>query len=347
MLNIHSGIGHPKIVTGETILSWVCRGLSLEQLENPHLFRMAIQRYFTPGSLEVGLISEWPQTYDSDVEFDESSELISVLQDTYDECTTFIGGYFRSSGLPLTNLHYRNLSCEDCLAHSFFSFRFPVWKKDWCYLTSAYCPEHQRLLTCPPTLPPIESRMWDCYLHNLWRGRSPAKPEERRLALLAGKAQAWIQKRVATHPLESDVLHSLYGLLLSRRTLHAVEGVAASGFGHPPRSPYRWCLNVQDRLDFGMHSANGVQRGGAMLLMGWLLGLYPAKDINNAIHGNRMVRRSLPKNPRMLGSLAARVCTSREEGELIAHQLKALRKYETENIAEFMDGLNAVLLSLR
>lgn len=32
MLNIHSGIGHPKIVTGETILSWVCRGLSLEQL---------------------------------------------------------------------------------------------------------------------------------------------------------------------------------------------------------------------------------------------------------------------------------------------------------------------------
>jgi hypothetical protein len=344
---MYLGVDYPKIITGETVLSWACRGLSLGLLKNPHLFRAAIQEYATPQPVDVGAIPEWPESLSLDLEFDESSELISLFHESYTESPAVIGHYFSDSGLPLTRLRYRTLSCEDCLAHSFFSFRYPVWKKDWCYLTSAYCPVHHRALACPPTLPAVENRMWDCYLHILWRGRSPVKPEDKRIAILATKAQAWIQKRALTHPSDSDGLHHLYGVLLSRRTLFAPEGVAASGFGHPPSSPYRWKLDIKARLDFGMNSANGAQRGGAMLMMGWLLDLYPAKDIDNAIRGNRMVRRSLPINPRTLGSLAARVCTTKEEGELVAHQLQALRKYETKNIAEFLAGLNAVLSSLR
>ncbi len=345
---MHSDSAIPKIVMGETFLSWVCRGLSLGQLYNTHLIRSLIKQHSTPELAEVGGVPEWPGAHVPDLEFDDSGELKSLLYEAYKEETAArFDCYFGSSGLPLTQIRYRTLSCEDCLAHSFFSFRFPVWKKDWCYLTSAYCAEHHRLLTSPPTLPPMQSRMWDCYLHNLWRGRSQANSEEKRLALLVGKAQGWIQNRIASIPAESDVLHTLYGVLLSRRTLSAAEGVAASGFGYPPRSPYRWPLDVNNRLEFGMHSANGAQRGGAMLLMGWLLDLYSDKDIENAIRGNRMVRRSLPKSPRMLGSLAARICTNRAEGQLVAHQLQALKTYGTDNIAEFMTGFHAVLSTLR
>lgn len=346
-MNIYINPRWHKIIAGETILSWVCRGISSGKLKSPHLFRSIIQKHSAPESIDAGAIPQWPQPFDSDPEFDESSYLISLLCEIYNEPVGSVNGYFRKSSLPLTNLRYRILSCEECLAKSFLSYRFPVWKKDWCYLTSAYCTEHHKLLTCPPVLPPIASRMWDCYLSNLSRGVSPVKADDKRLALLAGKAQAWIQRRAQIHPSESDALHALYGVFLSKRTLPAVEGVAASGFGHPPRAPYRWPLSMQDRLSFGMNSASGIQRGGAMLLIGWLLEIYPAKDIHNAIRGNRMVRRSLPTHPRTLGSLAGRICTTREEGEMLVNQLQALREYQTHNIAEFMTGLKAMLLSMK
>lgn len=346
-MNVMSVVDHHKIILGETILSWVNRGLSLGCLSEPHLFREAIRKSVTAEYCEPGEVSKWPIILVSDIEFDESSQLLSLCSDVYNISNKVLRLYFGSRRLPLTKLPYRSLSCEDCLSHSFISTRFPLWKKDWCYLTSAYCPIHLKALRSPPALPSIESRMWECYLHILKLERSPATYEEKRLALLAVKAQSWVQARALSHPSESEALHILYGLFLSRRTLYAVEGVAASGFAHPPGSPYRRHLNVQDRLNFGMHSSDGAQRGGALLLMGWLLELFQASDINGAIRCNRMVRRALPKNSRILGFLAARVFMTREEGEFVARKLQPLKDYKVGSMCDFLDALNVGVESLK
>lgn len=340
-------VDNHKIVIGETILSWVYRGLSLGCLRNPHLFRAAIQKAVKSEYCESGEVSKWPMHLDSDIEFDASSELACLYSEIYNVSIDVIRIYFGGDKLPLTNLLYGSNSCEDCLSHSFMAVRFPVWKINWCYLTSAYCPIHLKALRSPFTQPPVESRMWNCYLHTLQLGLNPVNYEEKRLALLVVKAQSWVQRRIVNHPGESDVLHTLYGLFLSRRTLYAVEGVAASGFAHPPRSPCRTHLDVLDRIDYGMHSANGTQRGGALLMMGWLLELFPTTDINGAIRSNRMVRRALPRSPRMLGFLAARIFISREEGELVAKKLQPLKNYNIRSICDFLDSLNAGVKSLR
>ncbi len=342
-----SVVDQHKIILGETILSWVNRGLSLDCLREPHLFREAIRKSVTAEYCDPGEVSKWPVVSDSDLEFDESSLLLSLCSNAYNISVKVLRLYFGSRRLPLTKLPYRSLSCEDCLSQSFINTRFPVWKKDWCYLTSAYCPIHFKALRSPPTLPSIESRMWECYLHTLKLERSPATYEQKRLALLAVKAQSWLQARALSHPSESEGLHILYGLFLSRRTLYAVEGVAASGFAHPPRSPYRRHLDVQDRLDFGMHSSDGSQRGGALLLMGWLLEIFQAADINGAIRSNRMVRRALPKDSRMLGFLAARVFMTREEGEFVARKLQPLKDYKVGSMCDFLDALDVGVKSLK
>ena len=316
-------------------------------LRNPNLFRTVIQQADTSECRESGDISKWPMSTDLDIEFDASSQLISIYSETYDVPINNARSYFCSNRLPLTNLYYRSLSCEDCLSDSFMTVRFPVWKNDWCYITSAYCPIHLKALKSPSILPSIENRILNCYLHTLQLERSPAKYEEKRLALLAVKAQSWMQSRAISHPLEAEALLSLYGLFLSRRTLHAVEGVAASGFAHPPRSPYRGQLDVQSRIDFGMHSANGAQRGGALFLIGWLLELFQTNDVNGAIRTNRMVRRALPQNARMLGYLTARIFMTREEGDLFAQKLRPLKDYGIRGMCEFLNALNASIKSLR
>ncbi|MHC2148922.1 hypothetical protein [Pseudomonas sp. 210_17 TE3656] len=338
---------HPKVIMGETMLSWVFRGLSLGWLKDPHLFRKVIQKNYSLEFSEAGLVPEWPLSVSPDLEFDNLSGLAPIFCDTYRVSTEVLGNYFGDNGLLLTTLRYRNLSCEDCLTYGFFTYRFPVWKKEWCYVTSAYCPIHLKPLKAPAALPPVERRMWDCYLYALRRGRIPVTSEEKWLAILALKAQSWIQKRTIHDSEESEALHVLYGLFLSKRTIHAAEGVAASGFGHPRRSLYRGKLDLQCRLEFGMHSADGTQRGGALLLLGWIVGLFPTKDIEGAIRGNRMIRRSLPRNPRMLGTLAARVCTTKQEGELITKMMLPLKTINSESFHEFWNGFDVAVSSLR
>lgn len=346
-MTINRNYRHPKIFTGETILSWVSRGLSLGNLENPHLFRKVVENACQYGRPEPGAIPEWPVNFKGDLEFDDASELFSLLSDTYGMPAAVLGCHFRGNGLLLTKFPFRNLSCEDCLAHSFVVHKFPVWRKDWCYVTTGYCPMHFRALTSPRSNPSCDRRMWDCYLDMLWRGRSPVISEDKRLALLALKAQVWVQKITIRCGLESDALYSLYGLLLSRRTFNSAEGIAASGFGYSKRSPYRGKLDLHDRLDFGMHTADGAQRGGALLLIGWLFDLYPDKDVEGAIRGNRKVRRTLPRSPELLGTLASRVCSTREEGVLMINRMLPLNELGSRGFADFLNAFKVAAAALR
>lgn len=337
----------PKIVNGETVFSWVTRGLAKGIFERPDVLREIVNESYRSWDLATDPGSTWPTRSSIDFEFDMHGGLISALSEIYDVPIAQLQPQFRSTGRPLTKLPFRNLYCEDCFRDSFLAHRFPVWKQEWCYATACYCAVHFQALKAPADIPTVERRMWDCYLDSIWRTRQSVTLSDRYTAIMALKAWAWMDKLFAKDSQVAQSVLILYKLLLCKRTWHARGGVAAAGFGQPRKAVCRLNLGLADRMEYGMHSSNGTQRGGALFLIGWLAGIYSKKDLEGAARGDMRIRRTLPHSPQSLGSLSAQVCMDAAEGSYISNELTPLRGLGVSGVDSFIKGLQNSILLLR
>lgn len=337
----------PRFILGETLLSWVMRGLAHNRLQNPHLFREAINQGFSkPRRVVPGFVEPWPFPAFEDIEFDSDSELFKVMNATYGTDVVFLKRVFASRQSALLHIHYRHSYCYSCLVESMVNTGFPVWRQSWCYTTSAYCVAHKRALMRPRDTFTPETRIWDAYLYST--GERPVNDSlfDRRIAGVTIRVQQWVES-LSPGKSVTEGIETLYGLLLAKRTAFAPGGVASAGFSRSRRTLCRAKLDLDERIEYGLNDSHPYQRMGALLLVGWLSGMVSQAEIAYLGRYDHCVRRTLPSSPQQLAHLIT-IMLGAEEMGYFRGKLAKLEAVSSNSMSSFLEGLDgAVLRSLR
>lgn len=337
----------PRFVLGETLLSWVMRGLAHNRLRNPHLFREAINRGLSiPKRVVPGIVESWPFPEFEDIEFDCATELFKVMRGTYGTDGVLLQQLFASRQSRLLHIHYRHAYCSTCLKESMRRTGFPIWRQSWCYTTSAYCVEHQRVLVRPRDTFTPERRIWDAYLYS--REERPVKHSlfDRRMAGITIRVQQWIESLVVGQALNEGV-ETLYGLLLAKRTVFAPGGIASAGFSRTQQPLCKVNLNLHERIVFGLNDSDPYQRMGALLLIGWVSGMVSQAEIVYLGRHDYCVRRTLPPSPQQFGRLVS-LALSPVDVMVVRESLVKLGAISSTMMSSFLEGLDeATSRSLR
>lgn len=336
-----------RIILNETCLSWVLRGVSQKKLVSPHLFRQVIyQGLLTPKRNAFGVVDPWPFPDIEDIEFDHGSSLYSTVSEVLGFSSMYLTHFFGPMPQRLTHISTRKLYCTECFKESMLLHGFPVWKQSWCYATTACCAEHLNLLMSPRNNPEPKSRIWDCYVHSLSRRDRCISVYERRVAGLIARVQHWIQALETTNTVSKHAVLNLYAVLLSKRTIFSPQGLAAAIFGWHQSVICHMYLSIQERLEFGVHNSDARERGGALLMIGWLIEKVSEQEFSYVINGAFCSKGIAPHSPELFGRMIAQLCTKEEAG-YVRQSLSDLQHYRTKNISEFLKGMDAAVNSMR
>jgi len=333
----------PRFVLGETLLSWVMRGLAHNKLQNPHLFRRAIKQNLSGAKRVVpGVVASWPCPAFEDIEFDCSSELFKVMGDTYVTDGVLLQKLFAARQSGLLHIHFRHSYCYSCLIESMAKTGFPIWRQAWCYTTSAYCVDHRRALMRPRDTYTPDRRIWNAYLYST--GVRPVKDSlfDRRIAGITIRVQRWIESLAPGQALTEGV-ETLYGLLLAKRTAFAPGGVASAGFSRTQQSLCKINLELHDRIEYGLNDSHPYQRMGALLLVGWLSGMVSQAEIAYLGQYDHYVRRTLPSSPQQLAHLVTMLLTT-DEMRFLREKLVKLEKVSSILMSNFLEEFDGATL---
>ncbi|MFR0713642.1 hypothetical protein ACLUS7_01155 [Enterobacterales bacterium BD_CKDN230030183-1A_HGKHYDSX7] len=336
----------PRFALGETLLSWVMRGLARGALIKPHLFRSAIDHGLAkPDCVAPGFIEAWPPPTFEDIEFDHGSELFQILHSVYDIDVSLLRQRFDSRESSLLHIHYRHSYCSACLTESMATSRFPIWRQAWCSTTTAYCLEHRQRLASSPGTFTADQRMWTAYRHSTDHGRPDNTLFDRRLAGITIRVQRWVKSMDSALSFRIGI-EALYGLLLSKRTAFAPAGIAAAGFNRKKKPIFRGNLDLDKRIEFGLSDSDPYQRMGALLVIGWLCGLISAGEIDYLARYDYCVRRTFPRTPQQLAHLVMQG-KSAEEKLLLQERFAVLHAVPSPMMSFFLDGIDESLSSAR
>lgn len=337
----------PRFILGETLFSWVMRGLARNRLQNPHLFRQAIDRGFSNVKHVVpGVVNSWPFPAFEDIEFDCNCELFKVMGDTYGTDVDSLKKIFAPRQSALLHIHFRHSYCYECLIESMINTGFPIWRQSWCYTTSSYCVVHKRALMRPRDTFSPERRIWDAYLYST--AVRPTKDSffDRRIAGITIRVQQWMESLVPGQALTEGV-QALYGLLLAKRTAFAPGGVASAGFSRSQQVLCRFKLDLCERIEYGLNDSHPYQRMGALLVVGWLSGVVSQAEIAYLGRYDHCVRRTLPSSPQQLAHLMTMLLNA-EEVDFLRKKLAKLEAVSSTSMSIFLEALDgAVLRTLR
>ena len=337
----------PRFVLGETLLSWVMRGLAHNKLQNPHLFRAAIDRGLSvPKRAVPGVVESWPFPAFEDIEFDCDSELFKVMCATYGTDRVLLQKQFASRQSRLLHIHFRHSYCSSCLFESMVRTGFPIWRQSWCYTTSAFCVDHRRALMRPRETFTPGRRIWNAYLHSTGERSVKDSLLDRRIAGITIRVQQWFESLVPGQALTEGV-ETLYGLLLAKRTAFAPGGIASAGFSRTQQFLCRVNLDLHERIEFGLNDSDPYQRMGALLLIGWLSGMVSPAEIAYLGRHDHCVRRTLPSSPQQLARMVTLVLNA-EEVLFLREKLDKLEAVSSTAMSSFLEGFDgAISRSLR
>ena len=347
MLDEFSSGAAPRFVLGETLLSWVMRGLAHNKLRNPHLFRDAINRGLSvPKRVLPGIVESWPFPAFEDIEFDCTTELFRVMRATYGIDGVLLQQLFAARQSRLIHIHYRHAYCSICLKESMRRTGFPIWRQPWCYTTTAFCVDHRHMLIRPRNTFTPERRIWDAYIYSKGERSVKHSLSDRRIAGITIRVQQWIESLVVGQALNEGV-ETLYGLLLAKRTAFAPGGIASAGFSRTQQLLCKVNLDLHERIEFGLNDSDPYQRMGALLLIGWLSGIVSPAEIVYLGRHYHCVHRTLPPSPQQLGHLVA-LAISAEEVMVVREKLVNLREISSTMMSSFLEGFGeAASRSLR
>ncbi|MNL97174.1 hypothetical protein D3C81_70090 [compost metagenome] len=337
----------PRFVLGETLLSWVTRGLAHNKLQNPHLFREAINRGLSvPKRMVPGVVESWPFPAFEDIEFDCDSELFKVMFATYGTGGVLLQKQFAARQSRLLHIHFRHIYCSSCLIESMVRTGFPIWRQSWCYTTSAYCVDHRRALMRPRETFTPDRRIWNAYLHSTGERSVRDSLFDRRIAGITIRVQQWFESLEPGQALAEGV-ETLYGVLLAKRTAFVPGGIASAGFSRTQQSLCRINLNMYERIEFGLNDSHPYQRMGALLLIGWLSGMVSTAEIAYLRRHDHCVHRTLPPSPQQLALMVTLALTA-EEVLFLREKLAKLEAISSTTMSNFLEGFDgAILRSLR
>jgi len=330
----------PRFLVGETLYSWVVRGLVQNKLRSPHLFRAEINLAFNVDDTRyAGTIQSWPLPAYADVEFDSGSKLGALISSLYGVDEKVLFSFFSASQPNLINIHFRHAYCSACIVRSMADYGFPVWRKDWCYTTNSYCVEHQKLFSKVRYLQFPDRRIWDAYIHSVRERKIEDSLFDRRLAGIILRVQKWINALEVAHPFTKGV-QALYGVLLAKRTSFAAGGIAAAGFHQAQPPLLKENLNLDQRIELGLNDSEPSQRMGALLLIGWLIGIVCSSEIDYLSRFDYKIRRTLPSRPEQFARLLISTLEM-DEVSAVRHKLSTLRDTPFNRVSIFLTSLNA------
>lgn len=330
----------PRFLVGETLYSWVVRGLVQNKLRSPHLFRAEINLAFNVDDTRyAGTIQSWPLPAYADVEFDSGSKLGALISSLYGVDEKVLFSFFSASQPNLINIHFRHAYCSACIVQSMADYGFPVWRKDWCYTTNSYCVEHQKLFSKVRYLQSPDRRIWDAYIHSARERKIEDSLFDRRLAGIILRVQKWINALEVAHPFTKGV-QALYGVLLAKRTSFAAGGIAAAGFHQVQPPLLKENLNLDQRIELGLNDSEPSQRMGALLLIGWLVGMVCTSEIEYLSKFDYRIRRALPSSPEQLARMLVSILEVHEV-PIVRRKLSTLRDASFSRVSNFLTSLNA------
>lgn len=337
---------HPRLIFGETFYSWISRAQNQGRPYSSYRFRSILELHFSKWqSCNLGRLNFWEDEEGTDFEFDQSSDLFMLASDVLNISHLTLQCYFSAGNHWLTKLPYRQLCCRDCFRESMGQCGQPAWRKVWCYATTSVCQTHRRFLTRPFERAAPHARIWAGYIHSIqWHDASDGTVD-RMFSSLALKVQIWVQTRVASAEARTAIF-SLYGLLLSKKTAFAPEGMAASTFRKKPPVICRTNLSIQDRIAYGVDDSDSYQRGGALIMLGWVLGLINDPELLKLASVNRFARAAFPRSLslELFGQMVTRVMNAGEV-EFLLNRLNGLKTVADARADEFLRGVSNSLRS--
>lgn len=336
----------PRFILGETLLSWVMRGLGQNKLRNAHLFRSAISQSLVPPKRVVpGVVESWPPPAFEDIEFDLDTKLFKLVHDTYGTGAAVLRKQFAARQSGLLEIHFRHTYCSACLLESMVTTGFPIWRQSWCYKTSVYCVEHRLPLMRPRDTFTPERRIWDAYLYSAGERTGQSSLFDRRIAGIAIRMQYWIESLIPGQETTEGV-EALYGLLLAKRTAFAPGGIASVGFSRAQQVLCRLNLDLHERIEYGLNDSHPYQRMGALFLIGWLCGLVSAAELAYLGRYDHCVRRTLQPSGQQLARLVL-LELSAEETAFFRDKLVKLEAVSSNMMSSFLEGLDGATLRSR
>lgn len=328
----------PRFIVGETLYSWVVRATSTGQLVGLGLFDM-------PGNPDLLAESKSPLCVDElqcllcpDIEFDPNSWLYYAVARASKCSVGFLARYYAQHERWLTNPHYRYLYCPDCFKDSMALYGFPMWRQSWCIATSSYCILHKRLLQKPLTICATDERIWHCYIDSLSSSTQPCSVQSKIEASLTIRVQRWMRNRDAQQTPLAKALRLLYSILLLHPTKFSTEGIASAAFGPFRKTALQKNLSIHARAALGVDTSDARQRSGALIIIGWLMGVLSEDEVAYLKRVDPRVRQAVPSTAQALGTLISRGF-SHGEFQYASEHLFALKHNPSNHVELFLAAL--------
>lgn len=173
--------------------------------------------------------------------------------------------------------NYRRLYCSECLREDLAKGQLPIWRKSWCYETSAICNVHGRFLNIL-TDSSRYSKAWDAFVADCNSGASRVIDADPMLTRLRLTTMSLIRNHVS-HCIESDptgisrLFEKLYRVFLQAPYKGSHGGIARIHFSTERRGKFTESETLDHSFLTGPATADASSRFGSIILAGALLGI--------------------------------------------------------------------------
>ncbi|WP_179058770.1 hypothetical protein [Pseudomonas taiwanensis] len=304
--------GLPASVCGETLYSWS--------------FRCAQRKYQCLDAAWLR-VSQIYNSSDSRFEAPVREEDFHEFFLGWNIPEYIVWGVFNCQKLFLLDSDFRSCYCPHCLLSDVKEYGLPCWRMSWCDVRYVYCHEHKCLLSSLNSTWALQNKAWlafsDAVNYGIPRGQFET-PNATHINLLNQFNRLISRVQRAFMQVQSSGLRSascegrpddeldlgcvyilVFSLLLRLRTTRVPAGVARYLLSDDCVTIAHGDFTYDECLRMGVARSNPNQRMVALLLLGWIVGLFnesEVKVISRVVEAARFVwPRSLKDLGRMAG----------------------------------------------
>lgn len=257
-------------VTDETLSSWLFRCSCNRRVLN--IERIGL--YEQPVHWWRGLVLE---TEDPDNDFISGCCRLGVGRPYMEP--KILERFFALQSGSVVKWGHRRLFCPDCLRSDVASGRLPIWRRSWCYDSSAECAEHGRALTVLHELPRY-SRAWDAFVQICNFSSSDITPPRSKFARLrsaciARVAHSLKYASLGQGCLQQNLFNKFFNIFLQAPFRGSFGGAARVYFQRRNGLRLAEPVSLEESILIGPSSADVHSRYGSLMFAASLLGILP------------------------------------------------------------------------
>lgn len=336
----------------ETFPSWLYRISVTRAAPNYSVFKAALLELIRGSVVKNGLHQNGDIFLaDEGADIDYDMKLIQDVANTHLAEFRIKCSFFAPCIGLVVPCTLRSFYCPQCLRDDVASIGFPYWRKSWTYCVTAYCYQHNRLLTTARANTHSYDRAWSAFKEDMTHSSSNAFRSMRdRLAI---QVQRWYFKRPGFCTLELENTHSTmvffeltYSLLLKCRTRFEDGGYACALARDYRGKIIQKSMPLRERIQTGVGISVPLQRACALILTGTILGLISPAQIAQFIKLAKDSGVPWPSSPFDIGKMTI-IYAHRDEYLELRALYAATPAHVITRCAEFFRGLEHGVYALR